>query len=248
MRPGAAFPLERRRVDTPDGDFLDLDFAPQPAPRSPLVVVLHGLEGSTQRRYISLMLRELFDRGLRGVGMNFRGCGGEPNRVARCYHSGDTGDLAHVIARLRDLHPGCPIGAAGFSLGDGSPKARITAETRLTTYRTARSAFSAVLLDPAGPCRESGKKALEWRDPGVASGRLCRPAAEGHPRRSSDHHASSVQWRTNDGRPVSRSLPSFRPSPTANPPPSGSTLSWPGGFSPTHSRVFPYLSPGFTLS
>ncbi len=117
MRPGAAFPLERRRVDTPDGDFVDLDFAPEPAPRSPLVVVLHGLEGSTRRRYISLMLRELFHRGLRGVGMNFRGCGGEPNRVARCYHSGDTDDLAHVIARLRDLHPGCPIGAAGFSLG-----------------------------------------------------------------------------------------------------------------------------------
>ncbi len=151
MRPGAAFPLERRRVDTSDGDFLDLDFAPEPAPRAPLVVVLHGLEGSTRRRYISLMLRELFDRGLRGVGMNFRGCGGEPNRVARCYHSGDTGDLAHVIARLRDLHPGCPIGAAGFSLGDGSPNARITAGSHVKSTRTARSAFPAVLLDPAGP-------------------------------------------------------------------------------------------------
>lgn len=117
LRPDAALPLERRRIDTPDGDFLDLDFAPEPAPRSPLVVVLHGLEGSTRRKYVSLMLRELFDRGLRGVGMNFRGCGGEPNRVARCYHSGDTGDLAHVVARLRHRYPGRPIGAAGFSLG-----------------------------------------------------------------------------------------------------------------------------------
>ena len=117
LRPRAAFALERRRIDTPDGDFVDLDFAPEPAPRAPLVVVLHGLEGSTRREYMALMLRELFDRGLRGVGMNFRGCGGEPNRVARCYHSGDTGDLAHVVAWLRDLHPGHAIGAAGFSLG-----------------------------------------------------------------------------------------------------------------------------------
>lgn len=117
LRPGAAFALERRRIDTPDGDFLDLDFGPEPAPDSPLVVVLHGLEGSARREYVSMMLRELFHRGLRGVGMNFRGCGGEPNRVARCYHSGDTDDLAHVVARLRLRHPGRPIGAAGFSLG-----------------------------------------------------------------------------------------------------------------------------------
>ncbi len=117
LRPGAAFAPERRRIDTPDGDFLDLDFGPEPAPDAPLVVVLHGLEGSARREYVSLMLRELFHRGLRGVGMNFRGCGGEPNRVARCYHSGDTDDLALVVAWLRDRHPGRPIGGAGFSLG-----------------------------------------------------------------------------------------------------------------------------------
>lgn len=117
LRSGAALPLERRSVDTPDGDFLDLDFAPEPAAGAPQVVVLHGLEGSTQREYMSLMFRELFDRGLRGVGMNFRGCGGQPNRVARSYHSGETGDLTHVISGLRRSQPECPIGAVGFSLG-----------------------------------------------------------------------------------------------------------------------------------
>ncbi len=117
LRSGSGLPLERRRVDTPDGDFLDLDFAPEPASDAPLVVLLHGLEGSTQREYMSLMFRELSDRGLRGVGMNFRGCGGESNRLPRAYHSGDTGDLAHVIARLRRTRPRRPIGAAGFSLG-----------------------------------------------------------------------------------------------------------------------------------
>ncbi len=117
LRPSRGLPLERRRIDTPDGDFLDLDFAPEPAPGAPLAVLLHGLEGSTQREYMSLMFRELFDRGLRGVGLNFRGCGGEPNRLPRAYHSGDTGDLAHVIASLRRNYAGRPIGAAGFSLG-----------------------------------------------------------------------------------------------------------------------------------
>lgn len=117
LRPGAAFPLERRTVDTPDGDFLDLDFAPEPGPAAPLVVLLHGLEGSTRRRYMSVMFRELFDRGLQGVGLNFRGCGGEPNRLARFYHSGDTGDLAHVVAQLRRGQPERLIGAVGFSLG-----------------------------------------------------------------------------------------------------------------------------------
>ncbi len=117
MRPRAAVPLVRRRITTPDGDFLDLDHAPEPAPGAPLVVLLHGLEGSTRRGYMSEMLRHLFVRGLRGVGMNFRGCGGEPNRVARFYHSGETGDLAHVVAELRSRHPGRPVGAAGFSLG-----------------------------------------------------------------------------------------------------------------------------------
>ncbi|MDE2806440.1 MAG: alpha/beta fold hydrolase [Gemmatimonadota bacterium] len=122
LRSGRGLPLERHRVDTSDGDFLDLDFAPEPEPGAPLVVVLHGLEGSTQREYMSLMFRELLGRGLRGVGLNFRGCGGEPNRLPRAYHSGETGDLAHVIARLRRSRPGRPIGAVGFSLGDGSSK------------------------------------------------------------------------------------------------------------------------------
>ena len=117
MRPRAASPVERRRIATPDGDFLDLDYAPEPAPGAPVVVLLHGLEGSTRRGYMSGMFHHLFVRGLRGVGMNFRGCGGEPNRVARFYHSGETGDLAHVVAELRGRHPGRPIGAAGFSLG-----------------------------------------------------------------------------------------------------------------------------------
>lgn len=115
-RPGGDLP-ERERIDTPDGDFLDLDWWAEPAPGAPLALVLHGLEGSSRRRYVLNACMELLAHGVRPVALNFRGCSGEPNRTPRFYHSGETGDPAHVLGRLRDRFPGRAIGAFGFSLG-----------------------------------------------------------------------------------------------------------------------------------
>ena len=117
FRPAGWHPLERCRLDTPDGDFLDLDFTPDPGPDAPIALVLHGLEGYIRRRYAAGVLSRLFDCGVRGVGLNFRGCGGEVNRTARFYHAGETGDLSFVAEHLRRRHPGRPMGAIGFSLG-----------------------------------------------------------------------------------------------------------------------------------
>jgi hypothetical protein len=117
------FPLARERWETPDGDFLDIDFAPEPdAPvgskgDAPIVLVLHGLEGGSRRGYALLSYSELALRGVRAVGLNFRSCSGEPNRLARTYHSGDTGDLAFVLGELRRRFPDRRFGALGFSLG-----------------------------------------------------------------------------------------------------------------------------------
>jgi predicted alpha/beta-fold hydrolase len=110
-------PLSRERLDTPDGDFIDLDFTPEPRPRAPLVLLLHGLEGSSRRGYALITYDALVRRGLRGIGMNFRSCSGEPNRTARFYHSGETGDLRLVLEHLHARFPGVPLGAIGFSLG-----------------------------------------------------------------------------------------------------------------------------------
>lgn len=83
-----------------------------------MVVVLHGLEGCSRSGYVVEACRRLRDRGLRPVALNFRGRSGEPNRARRLYHSGETGDLAFVVRRLRErLGPGTPLGALGFSLG-----------------------------------------------------------------------------------------------------------------------------------
>lgn len=109
--------MVRERISTPDGDFVDLDLMPDPAPRAPVVLVLHGLEGSSERGYMRLALDHLFRRGLRGVALNFRSCSGEPNRTARFYHSGDTEDVGLALAHLRERFPARRFGALGFSLG-----------------------------------------------------------------------------------------------------------------------------------
>lgn len=117
LRPRVALPLERERLETPDGDFLDLDFTLRPRLDAPIVLVLHGLEGSARRRYTMLTYRELLARGLHAVGMNFRSCSGEPNRLPRFYHSGETGDLEYVLGVLGERYPGVAIGVVGYSLG-----------------------------------------------------------------------------------------------------------------------------------
>jgi predicted alpha/beta-fold hydrolase len=108
--------LRRERVELPDGDFLDLD-ATDGGPDRPLVVVLHGLEGSARSGYARQVYRALLARRVASVGLNFRSCGGALNRTPRLYHSGETGDLRFVLERLRRRFPGRPLGAVGFSLG-----------------------------------------------------------------------------------------------------------------------------------
>jgi predicted alpha/beta-fold hydrolase len=109
--------MERTRWETPDDDFLDLDIGPDPGPFAPVVLVIHGLEGSSRRRYVLSACRSLIERGILPVAMNLRGCSGEPNRRARLYHSGETDDLAFVLRGLREAYPERALGAWGFSLG-----------------------------------------------------------------------------------------------------------------------------------
>jgi predicted alpha/beta-fold hydrolase len=107
--------LQRERLELADGDFIDLDWSG--TGNGPIIVVLHGLEGSLQSHYSGGMLGALVRHGYRAVLMYFRGCSGEPNRLSRSYHSGETGDLAKVIGHIRQRYPAAPIAAIGYSLG-----------------------------------------------------------------------------------------------------------------------------------
>ena len=107
--------LWRERVELPDGDFIDLDWTSRP--EGPVVLILHGLEGSIDSPYALGMLQALHNQGWRGVFMHFRGCSEEDNRLLRAYHAGDTEDVAYIITMLQQRSPGLPIAAIGFSLG-----------------------------------------------------------------------------------------------------------------------------------
>ncbi|MFO7641669.1 MAG: hydrolase [Candidatus Competibacteraceae bacterium] len=108
-------PLRRERLELPDGDFLDLDWTL--GERGPLVLVLHGLEGSSASHYALGLLATLVRQGWRGVVMHFRGCGGQPNRLARGYCAADTADIAYLVDWLREREPTAPLAAIGYSLG-----------------------------------------------------------------------------------------------------------------------------------
>ena len=107
--------LTRERLDLPDGDFVDLDWAGRR--EDALVLVLHGLEGSARSKYALEIYRQLAHRGVAAVGLNFRSCSGELNRGRRLYHSGETEDTRYVLRVLRERFPDRPIGAVGVSLG-----------------------------------------------------------------------------------------------------------------------------------
>jgi hypothetical protein len=114
FRPGPKVPLRRERWELPDGDFIDVDRMAGPA-AAPLLVALHGLEGSSSAHYIRGLLSEARGRGWRGLALNFRGCSGDMNRLVRSYHSGETGDLHELVRRLRGEAD--RIVLAGCSLG-----------------------------------------------------------------------------------------------------------------------------------
>ncbi|PSQ72989.1 MAG: alpha/beta hydrolase [Bacteroidetes bacterium QH_6_64_77] len=107
----------RERIDTPDDDFLDLDWARADAREAHRVAILtHGLEGSADRKYMRGMAQAFVRRGWDVCALNLRGCSGETNRQAVTYHSGKTDDLALVVDHVLDAGY-TSVALVGFSLG-----------------------------------------------------------------------------------------------------------------------------------
>jgi len=114
--------FHRERWATPDGDFIEVDFAGSDARREddsrPLVVLFHGLEGSSASHYATAMMAHALRRGWRGAVPHFRGCGSELNAAPRAYHSGDSDEVDWILRRFRREHAGSsPLFAVGISLG-----------------------------------------------------------------------------------------------------------------------------------
>ncbi len=101
-----------------DGDFLDLAWKQLPGlDARPIIIIFHGLEGSVHSPYAFRMMEALDKNGFNSVVMHFRGCFGVQNRLARAYHSGETGDAKAFIASLLHTYPERALGAVGYSLG-----------------------------------------------------------------------------------------------------------------------------------
>ncbi|MGZ4970736.1 MAG: YheT family hydrolase, partial [Methylobacter sp.] len=105
----------RERLTTPDHDFIDIDYCG--SGKQPLIMLIHGLTGSSQSGYIKGLQSALLKQGFRSAAINFRGCSGSSNDRARSYHSGETEDIHFLYQTLRQREPETPLGVVGFSLG-----------------------------------------------------------------------------------------------------------------------------------
>ncbi|WP_147820896.1 YheT family hydrolase [Salidesulfovibrio onnuriiensis] len=131
------------RIDTPDGDFLDLDWHYAPGgPHRRLAIVTHGLEGHSRKKYPLGMAAALTQSGWDVVCRTLRGCSAEPNRTLRSYHSGETEDLHTVVSHVLETGKYDELALIGFSLGGnqtlkylGEDPARVPSEvTRAVAY------------------------------------------------------------------------------------------------------------------
>lgn len=112
--------LRREMLELPDGDVTVVDHLASNEDRdldAPLLVLLHGLESSSESNYARQLLAAAETRGWRGVVLHFRDCGDYRNRLPRRYHAGETNDLRYFLNRLHTNGEEGPILAAGYSLG-----------------------------------------------------------------------------------------------------------------------------------
>lgn len=113
----ARFRYRRERWETPDDDFIDLDWLVGPDDGPRLVLLFHGLEGSSRSHYAVSLMNELSRLAWRGVVPHFRGCGGEVNLLQRAYHSGDSNEMNWILRRMKAENPRARLYVVGISLG-----------------------------------------------------------------------------------------------------------------------------------
>lgn len=164
-KPAVSF--RRERWDTPDNDFIDVDFIDGKAGQ-PFVVLFHGLEGSSDSHYARALMAAVQARGWSGAIPHFRGCSGELNQAPRFYHSGDAEEINWIIRRLHAQHSktnaAAPFFAAGVSLGGNALLRWIGESQQQAAIVNAACAVSAPLdLAQGGASLSSGINMLYTR-------------------------------------------------------------------------------------
>jgi predicted alpha/beta-fold hydrolase len=153
----------RERWTAPDGDFVDVDFLASAPDGAPLLVVFHGLEGSSASPNVQAFAEAARRRGWALAVPHFRGCSGELNHAPRAYHSGDHEEVGWILRRLRERTQ-APLRAAGISLGGNALLrwAQEAGEAASTTARAVASVSSPIDLAAAGRAIDSGFNRLAY--------------------------------------------------------------------------------------
>lgn len=142
----------RKRITTPDNDFFDVDCILKNSKKA--VVLLHGLEGSSQSQYIKGFANLFANLGYDVHAINFRSCSGEPNLLPNSYHSGFTSDLDFYLNYINPQYNA--IYAIGFSLGGNVLLKYLGSSTTIASNLKASCAVS-VPIDLKGSAMELNK-------------------------------------------------------------------------------------------
>ena len=157
-RPAVA--MRRERWQTPDGDFIDIDFL-DGEPGKPLVVLFHGLEGSSDSHYARELMALSQALGWSGAMPHFRGCSGEINLAPRFYHSGDAEEVGWIMQRMKTCA--------------GAPGRGQAVRGRRVAGRQCAAALAGRIA-ARGRLRRCRRRGLGAAGPGAAAARRCRPA------------------------------------------------------------------------
>lgn len=148
---------DRERIDLEDGDFLDLDWSFSEERSEKVLVVIHGLEGSAKRPYVTGLAKYFNSHGWDVAAMNLRGCSGELNRHFRSYHAGATGDLQEVVEHILKKDKYQTIAFNGFSLG-GNLMLKYLGEKREIPEQIKAAVMVSVPCDLHGSLQQLQKK------------------------------------------------------------------------------------------
>lgn len=170
IRPRAPVAWRRERIATPDHDFWDFDWLDASAKdntpnNAPLVILFHGLEGSSRSHYACSMMAAVAQRGWRGVVPHFRGCSGEPNLKPRAYHSGDYSEIAAMLTAIRARVPEkTALYAVGVSLGGSALLNWLGRNSNTATLAAAAAVSTPIDLEQSGRMFNKGFNRLYERN------------------------------------------------------------------------------------
>ncbi len=148
---------QRERINLQDGDFLDLDWSFSEERSEKVLIVIHGLEGSAKRPYITGLAKYFTQKDWDVAAVNLRGCSGEINRHFRSYHAGATNDLQEVVEHILKKNKYATMAFNGFSLG-GNLMLKYLGEDREIPKQLKAAVMVSVPCDLHGSLKQLGKR------------------------------------------------------------------------------------------